>query len=40
MRQKWQGEWEQQSEEIVDCKRKLHKIYEEQEDVDILRESL
>ena len=40
LRQKWEGEWNSQGDEIVDCKKKLQKVFEEQEDVDIVRDEL
>ncbi len=29
MRQKWEGEWDGQSAEINDCKKKVGKVFEE-----------
>ena len=37
LRLKWEGEWEGQNVEISECKKKVAKVFQDQEDIDILR---
>ncbi len=40
MKLKWNAEWEEQHAEIMDTKKKLSKIMQDQEDIELKRQEL
>ena len=40
LRQKWEGEWEGTQNELAEQKKRVHKLWEEHEDVELGREEL